>query len=424
MLKRRIGTLFLITCLIFASIPAVLGAQNAVTVSPTSGGDAQIAINNAINSVASGATSDNPGHVLLTAGTYTISGPIRLKSNVVLEGAGDSTIIFADGSVCNSAEEPGYVYGSGISNIGISNLQFKSSASKISDGGHGDYRNCIKLSSVSNGAVHDILFTPYHYGDSVRISKSTNINVYNCTIGSGHDGISFLSGSSNCRAYNNDIEIRVNTGIRVDNGKSIRLDHNIFHGSYGSGWCCTEMENQVDVEIDHNIFHDYRGSSGSAAVQPVHAEGSVSVHDNVLWNVGGISMGSGSGNIINPSDQNVDNWVEKGYGYGSISAAPAKTTDSKDATALQSPTADFVSGVTSGKAPLEVQFSSKTMGNPTDYYWTFIRSDGYKGNDWSSHHAVTAKHTFTEPGTYTISLTVANAAGNNTATKENYITVE
>ena len=74
------------------------------------------------------------------------------------------------------------------------------------------------------------------------------------------------------------------------------------------------MENTVQVEIDHNIFHDYQGSSGSAAVQPVHASGSVSVHDNVLWNVGGISMGSGSGNVINPSNRNVEDLVAQGYG--------------------------------------------------------------------------------------------------------------
>ena len=67
----------------------------------------------------------------------------------------------------------------------------------------------------------------------------------------------------------------------------------------------------TDRNIDHNIFHDYIGSSGNAAVQPLHANGSVSVHDNVLWNVGKYHMGSGSGNIINPSDKNVKDWVPK-----------------------------------------------------------------------------------------------------------------
>jgi hypothetical protein len=314
MFKRRLGALFLVTCLSLTTIPCVLGAQSTITVNPTSGTDAQIAINSAIDSAASGATSSNPGCVHLTAGTYKINGSINLKSNVVVEGAGDSTIILADDSVCNSAEAPAYIFGSGVSNVEVRNLQFQSTASGPGDGGRGNYRNCIQLSSASNSAVHDILFTPHLYNDCVRIVKSANIDIYNCRIRAGHDGVEFLSGSSNCRAYNNNIDISVNTGIRVDNGKSIRLDHNTFYGQHGSGWCCTEMEDTVQVEIDHNIFHDYHGSSGSAAVQPVHASGSVSVHDNVLWNVGGISMGSGSGNTINPSNNNIANWVAQGYG--------------------------------------------------------------------------------------------------------------
>jgi Pectate lyase superfamily protein len=320
MIKRQLGALFLVTCLILTTVPAVLCAQSTITVNPTSGTNAQTAINSAINSVASGATPSNPGYVLLSAGTYKISGPISLKSNVVIKGAGDGTIIFATGSVCNSAEAPAYIFGSGISNAEISSLQFQSTATKISDGGHGEYRNCIKFSSCSNCKVHDILFTKYLYNDGVRIGKSSGMQVYNCRMHSvGHDGIEFLSDSHDCRAYNNDIDIMVNTGIRVDNGKNIELDHNTMYGNHGSGWCCFEMESSLsNINIHHNILHDYRGSSGSAAVQPVHASGNVNVHENVLWNVGPISMGSGSGNIINPSDRSVDNWVAKGYGYGSI----------------------------------------------------------------------------------------------------------
>jgi len=317
MFKRYLGYLSLVTFLSLTTIPCVLCAQSTISVNSTSVTDAQTTINSAINSVASGATSSNPGYVLLTAGTYNISGPIRLKSNVVLKGAGDSTIIFANGSVCNSTGSPAYIFGLNVSNVEICNLQFQSTARGPQDGGHGA-RFCINLNSTNNSLVHDILFTPYLYCDGVRIEMGTNITVYNCRIRAGHDGISFLLGSSNCRAYNNDIDIRVNTGIRVRDAKGIRLDHNTFYGLHGAGWCCTEMEENVQAEIDHNIFHDYRGLSGNAAVQPRHASGSVSVHDNVLWNVGKISMGSGSGNITNPSSKNVKDWVFKGYGYGSI----------------------------------------------------------------------------------------------------------
>ncbi|AKB76172.1 hypothetical protein MSLAZ_2911 [Methanosarcina lacustris Z-7289] len=208
MLERQIGTLFLVIFLILTTAPAALGAQNSITVNVTSGTDAQTAINNAINTVAAGTTSSNPGSVRLGAGTYQISAPIILKSNVVLKGAGDSTIIFATGSVCNSEGSPAYVFGSGVSNVEVCDLQFKSTATGPSDGGHGDYRNCIKLTSSSNSKVHDILFTRYLYGDGVRIGNSFGINVYNCRMYSvGYDGVSFLSGTKNSRMYNCDVQV-------------------------------------------------------------------------------------------------------------------------------------------------------------------------------------------------------------------------
>jgi PGF-pre-PGF domain-containing protein len=86
----------------------------------------------------------------------------------------------------------------------------------------------------------------------------------------------------------------------------------------------------------------------------------------------------------------------------------------------EKPTATFTANVTSGVAPLKVQFTSETTGNPTDYYWVFEPSTR---SDWSSHHAVTAVHTFTQPGIYTVSLTVTNDAGSYTATREGYVIV-
>ena len=255
------------------TIPSVLGGQSTITINPTSGTDAQTAINSAINYVAAGETSSNQGYVLLTSGTYKISAPIILKSNVVLKGAGDSTIIFASSSVCNSEGESAYVFGSGVSNVEICNLQFKSAATGPGDGGHGQYRNCIQLRSASNSAVHDILFSRYLYNDGVRVSKSSYITVYNCRIHSaGHDGVSFLSDSKNCRMYNCDIQVQTNTGVRIDNSANCEINHNTFSGSANSGWCCVELENSLtSVNVHHNIMHDYHGSSSSAGIGNVRA---------------------------------------------------------------------------------------------------------------------------------------------------------
>ena len=42
-------------------------------------------------------------------------------------------------------------------------------------------------------------------------------------------------------------------------------------------------------------------------------------------------------------------------------------------------------------------------------------------SDWNSRHAVTTVHTFTQPGVYTVTLTVSNDACSYTATREGYI---
>jgi len=320
MLKRQIGTLFLVTCLTLTTVPAALGAQNTITVNPTSGSDAQNEINNAINSVALGATSNNSGYVLLGAGTYKISAPIVLKSNVVLKGAGNDTIIFANDSVCHSVESPAYVFGSGVSNVEVCDLQFKSTATGSGDGGHGGYRNCIQFRSSKDSKVHDILFTRYLYSDGVRITKSSGIEVYNCRMYSaGHDGVGFLSGTKDSRMYNCDVEVQTNTGVRINDCTNIEVDHNTFSGSAESGWCCVEMVNLLtNVNVHHNIMHDFKGSSSSAGIGNFNANGSINVNDNVMWAVSPyVMIGSGS-NILEPSDHSVENWVAKGYGYGSI----------------------------------------------------------------------------------------------------------
>jgi PKD repeat protein len=83
---------------------------------------------------------------------------------------------------------------------------------------------------------------------------------------------------------------------------------------------------------------------------------------------------------------------------------------------------DFTANVTSGKAPLETEFlSDVTSTNIIKWRWDFEPS----GKDTYSQHAVTAKHTFTKPGIYDITLTVWDAAGQTaTLTKSAYIVVK
>ncbi len=83
--------------------------------------------------------------------------------------------------------------------------------------------------------------------------------------------------------------------------------------------------------------------------------------------------------------------------------------------ACQTPVANFAGVPTSGFAPLSVLFADSTSGNPTSWHWTF--------GDGGASAAQKPSHTYTVPGTYTVSLTAQNACGSNTITKTAYVSV-
>jgi PKD repeat protein len=78
-----------------------------------------------------------------------------------------------------------------------------------------------------------------------------------------------------------------------------------------------------------------------------------------------------------------------------------------DATA-SAPTASFSATPTSGLAPLEVTFTDTSSGDITGYSWDF--------GDGSNATKQSPVHTFSDPGQYTIALTVSGPGGASTAT--------
>lgn len=272
-------------------------------------------INNAISSAQS-------GDVVSLNGVFQLSAEkIIMKSGIHLSGdSSRNTIIHAGpntgGSISGQTSD-GWIYCSGLTNIEISNLVFASSASGTNDGGRGETRNCILLRDCTNVKIHDNKVIKYVYNDFVKCHRGNNVQVYDNAGQCGHDFVGFLSSTKNSRAYGNDIVVQTNTGIRCDGATNIELDHNTLTGAGGTGWCLLEMESTLsNINIHHNICHDYRGSSGSYVVAPVHASGSVSVHDNIIWACGSIGYGTTANNTINPTDHNIANWVAKGYGAG------------------------------------------------------------------------------------------------------------
>lgn len=86
------------------------------------------------------------------------------------------------------------------------------------------------------------------------------------------------------------------------------------------------------------------------------------------------------------------------------------------------PVAAFTANITSGCAPLSVQFNDTSdCDSCTAWNWSFGGSEGwFNTTDGGSKNAT---HTYTDAGSYTVKLYVTNTSGTNSTTKTNYITV-
>ncbi len=85
-------------------------------------------------------------------------------------------------------------------------------------------------------------------------------------------------------------------------------------------------------------------------------------------------------------------------------------------TVEEAPTADFSGTPREGCSPLEVCFTDKSSSNAATWNWTFG-----DGNTSTLQHPC---HTYQNPGTYTVSLTVSNKCGSDAETKAAYIVIE
>jgi PKD repeat protein len=74
------------------------------------------------------------------------------------------------------------------------------------------------------------------------------------------------------------------------------------------------------------------------------------------------------------------------------------------------PTADFLSSVVSGVAPLTVSFTNASTGSPTSWAWDF-KNDGSATSTLRS-----PTYTYATAGTYTVKMTATNASGSDSKT--------
>lgn len=99
-----------------------------------------------------------------------------------------------------------------------------------------------------------------------------------------------------------------------------------------------------------------------------------------------------------------------------IFSALIMPAQSEQSDVVKTPTANFFAFSTSGAAPFDAAFMDSSTGNPTEWCWEF--------GDGATSTKQDPDHTYSEPGSYTVKLTVTNDAGSDEKTKAGYINVE
>jgi len=100
-----------------------------------------------------------------------------------------------------------------------------------------------------------------------------------------------------------------------------------------------------------------------------------------------------------------------------VGSDPEVKTDYIAVTAPPLPVAAFTADVVSGDAPLTVQFTDQSTGNPTAWSWDFDNDNTVDST------AQNPSYTYDAAGTYTVKLMVTDLAGSDSEVETDYITV-
>ena len=298
MLKRQLGTLFLVTCLILTTVPAALGASSTqvVTVAGDGSGDFNcdgkaddVQINQALEFAAR-----NPGTTVHLKGpfTYDITDSLRIGSDTILEGDSGTKIKLAKGLPVWGGRESSIaekkamlmVRGSSANDVTIRDITV--------DGSQSDYysgvrlgTSCYNMATIINCNGLTIENVTFQNGcnDAMLISKSSNVLIDSVTVNKcGHDGIYayHVNGITvkNCKFIN-----RTNSSVRFDSVTDGVMKNNECTTS-GGGYAGLELQGSLkNIEASGNYFHDL---PAPAVVRLNTKETNVNIHNNRIENCG------------------------------------------------------------------------------------------------------------------------------------------
>ncbi len=159
-----------------------------------------------------------------------------------------------------------------------------------------------------------------------------------------------------------------------------------------------------DLQVVHEVIRN-----ATASVIFVEAGSVVQTHTTVA------GVPTGALNVYfstagNPNTVLADWMLVRPYSY-------PEPSHGSTAPIVVAPVAAFSANVTGGGTPLTVAFTDASTGPAAAWAWDF---DNDGDTDSTDQHPT---YTYTDVGTYTVNLTATNAAGSDSETKTDYITV-
>jgi len=183
-----------------------------------------------------------------------------------------------------------------------------------------------------------------------------------------------------------------------------------MRGSAGSGANWAEFIFRLDDPGDYVVSAWWPGSGSNTYNAPYTIAGTTTVLANQRvnggqWNeLATVHFDAGESSVVLTDD------ADGGY----VCADAVRVADAGNPPEIIQ--ANFRASIRSGPAPLEVSLRNESTGDFTERHWDC-------GDGFLNVTRDRLNHTYTEPGTYTVSLTVSGPAGTSTTTEVDYITV-
>jgi PKD repeat protein len=217
-----------------------------------------------------------------------------------------------------------------------------------------------------------------------------------------------IPNAKDLNAYNRDVHIAFS--MKTTTVPAVP-DYDLFRK--GEAGATPNYEYKVEMQPDGSVTCYFKGTLGSvtATSRPGLQDGQW--HDircektssSVVLTVDGVKTTKTKtiGSIYNGLDMIVGAYPNGDYYQGVMD----EVSFTIDGDTVEPPTAAFTASPTSGSAPLDVDFTdTSTGGTPTSWSWDF--------GDGGSSGLANPSHTYEQPGSYPVKLTVKNSGGTST----------